>query len=72
MASTHAWPIALCNKMNKNPNYGYILATNYIQEPCRGQQQQQQIIQVNQLEIDLSIGLALDCIRIRGPTRKSP
>jgi hypothetical protein len=50
----------------------YSFATNYIQEPSRGQQQQQQIIQVNQLEIDLSIGLALDCIRIRGPTRKNP
>jgi hypothetical protein len=58
--------------MNKSPNYGYIsFATNYIREPSRGQQQQQ-IIQVNQLEIDLSIGLALDCIRLRGSTQKNP
>jgi hypothetical protein len=30
MASTHAWPIALCKKMNKNPNYGYILLQQII------------------------------------------
>jgi DNA-directed RNA polymerase specialized sigma24 family protein len=49
----------------------YSCATNYIQEQSRGRQQQQ-IIQVNQLEIDLSIGLALDCIRLRGSTQKNP
>jgi hypothetical protein len=62
----------LVQQDEQNPKlWIYSFATNYIQEESRGRQQQQ-IIQVNQLEIDLSIGLALDCIRLRGSTQKNP